>query len=293
MSGKKSLITYFISCFLCVVISYSHNSSIRFSLSTDKSYYYETENIKLFVTMMNAGKSIDSINESEFILLEKKIWVENENGVYASRIELPDPDYVNFIFRKFKPGEAYVIPIPLDYVLGYGNFKQYKIGDKYFFPEGEYTVGYYKVKVNFKVIHPTGADEEALGKMIKAYGISIYGDNGYYSDSISKKAEIFFDVYKNYPGGIYEQQAFLEYFDNFVKIHDIDSSAFQVFNDFINRFPDNEKAEQVLFYMSRSLYRRSNNDAVVEYLNGLKKRYPLKNAGIVANALIISEKYKK
>ncbi len=45
--------------------------------------------------------------------------------------------------------------------------------------------------------------------------------------------------------------------------------------------------------MCRSLYKRANNDMVVEYLNGLKKKYPSKNAGIYANALIISEKYKK
>jgi len=278
----------------CTRISFAQSKPFEISLSTSKTEYFEGEKVYVIVKYKNTGNAIDSIADETLFHTSDKLKLIATGGETAEQFS-PVRSYVENTYWILKPGKSTTVKYYLGDIFYYPNDPLYHMGDEYFLRVGNYKIYFGNISTEFSVSHPSGKEEAAYEKMSEARNIlAVNIDNkGYDTTAVIQKADVFNYVYYKYPESVYAEDAFIGYFNNYMTVQKMDSLTFATANGFIDRFPNNEKLDYILLKMSKYLYSGSGEDAATKFLLRIAKRYQGINAGIVANALIISEKYKK
>jgi hypothetical protein len=161
MSNKINIPLFLLIFFLCTSEAYSHNTSIKISLSLSKSEYYEGESIVLFVIFKNTGSMVDSVDLWALFNLDRQVSIKNEMEEFAKQMEwiLVEPD-VLFLgkdeYKTLKSGEYTIQKLNVNTFLGYGIPAMFHIGVLLYFPEGKYTVSCLGKSLDFDVLHTDG-----------------------------------------------------------------------------------------------------------------------------------------
>jgi len=278
----------------CTRISFAQSKPFEISLSTSKTEYFDGEKVYVIVKYKNTGSNTDSIADETLYHTPDKLKLIATGGETAEQFS-PVRSYVETTYMILQPGKSTTLKYYLGDIFYFPNDPLYHLGDEYFLRIGNYKIYFGNVSTEFSITHPSGKEEAAYEKMSEARSILTVSINnkGYDTTVVLQKANVFNYVYTKYPESVYAEDAFIGYFNDYMLVQEMDSLTFATANGFISRFPNNEKLDYVLLKMSKYLYSVAGEDAATKFLLRIAKRYQGINAGIVANALIISEKYKK
>jgi hypothetical protein len=275
-------------------ISFSQSKPFEISLSTSKTEYFEGEKVYVIVKYKNTGSNTDSIADETLYHTPDKLKLIATGGETAEQFS-PIRSQVENTYWVLKPGKSTTLKYYIGDFFYYPNDPLYHMGDEYFLRIGNYKIYFGNLSTEFSISHPSGKEEAAYEKMSEARNILTVDINnkGYDTTAVLQKSDVFNYVYTKYPESVYAEDAFMSHFNYYILVQEMDSLTFATANGFIERFPNNEKLDYVLLKMSKYLYSGLGQDAATKFLLRIAKRYQGINAGIYANTLIISEKYKK
>lgn len=277
--------------------SISQPRSIEIKLSLNKKEFLEGEPIYLYIKFHNPNNSKDSLN-IDGPNLPNYIHVSNNEGKEAERFNFI-VDYIGSHYLVVNPRDSIVLNYALMSFMGFAETGCTGPEESFYFPVGNYSVGYNNKSIDFKIVEPSGDVIQIIKKILETKRILTYDKNKVYPnryqpDSVKKKIENYYKIYTNYPTSVFVKYSFYMFFHYYWELnYSVDSSTFELAYDFIRKFPNCYYVNYIIFYMCRGLGSRVNEEAVDFFLDDLIGNLPKTKTQKIAKELILSRDYSK